>query len=516
MIEPVLTGGEGVKVKPVNRLRWLIAAACCLSAGVSLAAPRKVVVLGLGGRQELLPVVHAGAELLPIGRLIAGLRVQRRHDARAGHLILSRGDHEVTLYEGKSLAAVDGDLKLLSGRVAREGQSWLIPIDAAARLLPPLLGVPVEWRASARVLTIGDVQVPRVDVATEAGGDSVRITFTASEPLAFDVLEQTDRVIVSVLRDLIDAGFVGERLAGGIVDSVRFIGGPQHRFQVTLGERFERLERSQRPGDPTLVLDFKAAAFEARGDVPPRPRRPATEPRSPIVVIDPGHGGGEVGAKGPAGTFEKDVTLAIARKLRWALVNHLGLRVFLTRDRDVDLPLDDRAAIANNFKADLFLSIHANASPRGRAFGSEVYFLSYQATDDESRRLALAEGGLADLEDAAEPGSALEMILWDMAQTEHLEESSALASKLQDELAGLSGKEKRGVKQAPFRVLVGAAMPAALVELAFISNPDEEKLLNSGSHQDRLAGALMRGVSRYFSERASRFEASAPAGSGSR
>ncbi len=513
MIEPVLVGGEGGKVKPVNRLRWLIAAGCCLLAGVSLAAPRKLVVLGLGGRQELLPVVRDGAELLPIGRLIAGLQVARRHDRQAGHLILTRGEHEVTLYDGKSLAAVDGDLKLLSGKVAREAQSWLIPIDAAARLLPPLLGVPVEWRASARVLTVGDIDVPRVDVSTEAKGGSVRVTFSASEPLPFDVLDEADHVTVSVPRDLIDAGFVAERLTGGIVDSIRFLGGPAHRFRVVLGERFERLERFQQRGGPTLVLDFKAAAFEARGDVPPRPRRPVAEPALPIVVIDPGHGGAEVGAKGPGGTFEKDVTLAIARQLRWALVNHLGLRVFLTRDGDVELDLDDRAAIANNYKADMFLSIHANASPRGRAFGSEVYFLSYQATDDESRRLALAEGGLADLQDPAEPGSALEMILWDMAQAEHLEESSALASKLQDEMAELTGAEKRGVKQAPFRVLVGAGMPAALVEVAFISNPDEEKLLISGAHQARLAAALMRGVSRYLAERGPRSDATAAAGS---
>jgi N-acetylmuramoyl-L-alanine amidase len=206
---------------------------------------------------------------------------------------------------------------------------------------------------------------------------------------------------------------------------------------------------------------------------------------------------------GPGGTMEKDVVLAIARRLRDELVNKLGIRVFLTRDRDQEMELDARTAIANNYKADLFISIHANGVRARGAKGSEVYFLSYQASDDEARRMAQIEG-------AAEPigsGQAdadLALILWDMAQAEHLEESSALATRLQDELAGATGSEIRGVKQAPFRVLVGATMPAVLVEVAFISNPQEEKLLASPSFQAKVAAALRRGISRYRSEWAQR------------
>ena len=144
----------------------------------------------------------------------------------------------------------------------------------------------------------------------------------------------------------------------------------------------------------------------------------------------------------------------------------------------------------------------ARSSARG-ASGSEVYFLAYQASDDESRRLAHAEGGeLAQVSAAAGAGGGdLALILWDMAQAEHLEESSALASRIQEELAGVTGSEGRGVKQAPFRVLVGAAMPAVLVEVAFISHPDEEKLLTSDAYQNKLAAGLMRGIRRYELER---------------
>ena len=132
-----------------------------------------------------------------------------------------------------------------------------------------------------------------------------------------------------------------------------------------------------------------------------------------------------------------------------------------------------------------------------------MYFLAYQASDDESRRIAQAEGSAELLGRTAE-GPDLALILWDMAQAEHLEESSALASDLQEELAVVTGSEGRGVKQAPFRVLVGATMPAVLVEVAFISNPEEEKLLASEAYQARVASAIARGIERYRRERAAR------------
>jgi N-acetylmuramoyl-L-alanine amidase len=249
----------------------------------------------------------------------------------------------------------------------------------------------------------------------------------------------------------------------------------------------------------------------------PAPARPAPAESGGLrtVVIDPGHGGAEVGAKGPAGTLEKDVTLAIGRKLRSALANGLGIQAFLTRDKDQEVALDDRTAFANNYKADLFVSIHANASPARGARGSEVYFLSYQASDEESRRLATSEGG--EIVPGASGGagtSDLSLILWDMAQAEHLEESSALATRINEELAEVTGSQGRGIKQAPFRVLVGAGMPAVLVEIAFISNSEDEKLLRSDEYQNKVTAALVRGIARYHRERAQAV-ATAPARPGS-
>jgi N-acetylmuramoyl-L-alanine amidase len=334
------------------------------------------------------------------------------------------------------------------------------------------------------------------------------VVLEASEKVPFQVEQADGRVNVRIARDALLVEFQQDRLTGGIVDRVQFLGGRDNLFAVELGQRFQHLKASEQDAPARLVLEFQAAPLSPRtvaapaANATPATAAPGAPSRPLVVVIDPGHGGEEVGAKGPGGSLEKDVTLAIARKLRAALTNSLGHQVFLTRDKDEDVPLDERAAIANNYKADVFLSVHANASRAKAVSGSEVYFLAYQASDDESRRVALAEGGEILAAPATSGGASdLALILWDMAQAEHLEESSALASRIQEELAHVTGSEGRGVKQAPFRVLVGAAMPAVLVEVAFISHPEEEKLLTSDAYQNQIAAALVRGIRRYETDR---------------
>jgi N-acetylmuramoyl-L-alanine amidase len=484
--------------------RWLAGLALAAPALV-LAADAPLTILTSTQRREITPVVKGEAELVPIDEVLAGFGATITSDPKGGAATLQRGAHEVSLYHRKSLASVDGDLRLLSSPVFLEAGRWLVPVDGLPRLLGPLLERPVEWRAAARVLVVGPLSIPRVSVTTFVSADLVRVVFEASESVPFRVQQETDRVTVIIPRDLVDVSVPPPgRLAGGIVEAVQFLGGRENAFAVLLGARFQKLKASEQESPPRLVLELQGPPLTAGEKAPvapaPRSAAPAAEPGVRTVVIDPGHGGAEVGAHGPGGTLEKDIALSIARKLRSELVTGRGVQVFLTRDQDVDLGLDDRTAIANNYKADLFVSIHANASRVRFAKGSEVYFLSYQASDDESRRMAQLEGA-AEPVSSAPAGSELALILWDMAQAEHLEESSVLASRIQEELAVVTGSEGRGVKQAPFRVLVGAAMPAILVEVAFISNPDEEKLLASDAYQARIAAALARGIERYRRER---------------
>jgi N-acetylmuramoyl-L-alanine amidase len=165
--------------------------------------------------------------------------------------------------------------------------------------------------------------------------------------------------------------------------------------------------------------------------------------------------------------------------------------------------LDDRTSIANHEKADLFLSIHANSSRSASAQGSETYYLSLEASDKIAQEVA-SENEAAGAPAAPTGGSAnpdLDFILWDLAQSAHLKESSEIAETIQVELNAVSDTGSRGIKQAPFRVLVGATMPAVLVEVAFISNVDQEKKLRNPEFQQAIADAVARAVARFFAKR---------------
>jgi N-acetylmuramoyl-L-alanine amidase len=242
-----------------------------------------------------------------------------------------------------------------------------------------------------------------------------------------------------------------------------------------------------------------SGAFPARSPELPAPKAGSAQQEAGFrtVVIDPGHGGSEMGAIGPSGVSEKEVVLDIARRLSDLIVQRLGLDVRLTRESDVDKPKEERTALANNLRADVFISIHANAY-RGRGVrGAETFFLSDRATDDAARRLAAIENNALELQGPASGDNGLQMLLWDMAQTAHLQESAVLAEMIQSNLNRVGGTTDRGIKQAPFVVLKGANMPAVLVEVGFLSNPDEERLLADPSHRQRIADALFASLSEY-------------------
>jgi N-acetylmuramoyl-L-alanine amidase len=258
----------------------------------------------------------------------------------------------------------------------------------------------------------------------------------------------------------------------------------------SVDERVESDPAEESPPIDEIYLTSETSGPTAAEDILSRNSGPTT---LRIVALDPGHGGGEVGAEGKSGLVEKDLVLSIARRLRELLQERLGLQVILTRDGDRDLDLDERTALANNNKADVFISIHADASPSRDAKGSSVYFLSYSSSGGEGS-VASARGRATSSGD-----SGLDFILWDMAQASHLSQSSRLAEIFQEELLTATGTEKgnRGIKQNTFRVLKGATMPAVLVEVGFISNSEEEELLKTRDYQERLAEALYRGVVRF-------------------
>lgn len=244
---------------------------------------------------------------------------------------------------------------------------------------------------------------------------------------------------------------------------------------------------------PRLLLDFYRAPVAEPARHPPTPTEPYT------IVLDPGHGGHDPGAVGPGGLQEKDLTLDVARRVAALLQDELAVRVVLTRTRDQFVALRERTGLANREKADLFLSIHLNAAPAMTAAGTEAYFLSSEASDNAARAAAAFENRVIALEAASRGGSrdVLRTILWDLTQSDFQQEASRFAEALQNTLDRALRVPSRGVKQAPFYVLGGAAMPAVLVEIGFVTNPQEEQRLRDDGYRDRIARALAAGVATY-------------------
>jgi N-acetylmuramoyl-L-alanine amidase len=222
--------------------------------------------------------------------------------------------------------------------------------------------------------------------------------------------------------------------------------------------------------------------------------------RTRLVVIDAGHGGEDVGARG-VGVNEKTVTLAIARQLADALNAVPGVKAMLTRDRDFFIPLHERYKIAEKAHADMFISIHCNSSKRrGHGSGSEVYFLSLKgATDQADKDLADVENA-ADLVGGVAPQAEDDMVnvLYEVRRSSMLERSQLLAETLLDHMAADRRVDARGIKQAGFAVLKSVEFPSALVETAFINNPHEVKLLKDPAFQQRMAQQLATGIKAYF------------------
>ncbi|MDO8426392.1 MAG: N-acetylmuramoyl-L-alanine amidase [Deltaproteobacteria bacterium] len=215
------------------------------------------------------------------------------------------------------------------------------------------------------------------------------------------------------------------------------------------------------------------------------------------IVIDPGHGGKDPGAIGRGGLKEKDVTLRLSRMLREKLANDDGPKVIMTRDADVFIPLEERTAIANKYDADLFISIHINASPRRAASGIETYILNI-SNDEESKRLAARENATS-----TRSVSDLEFILNDLIRTAKTNDSIRLATSVHERLVKSLKESYRdvksnGVKGAPFYVLVGTKMPSILVEVSYISNPAEEKRLQEEKYLREVIEGISTGLMRYI------------------
>ena len=266
--------------------------------------------------------------------------------------------------------------------------------------------------------------------------------------------------------------------------------------QAAIHQSFQ-LEPNQYYGH-RLVIDLHGGKA---GATPAKPAGGLARPRDVIIAIDAGHGGEDPGAIGPGGTYEKDVVLQISKTLARAINRERGMRAVLIREGDYYMSLRKRILSARRHKADLFLSIHADAFPNRKVQGASVYTLSRRGASSEAARWLAERENAADLVGGVsldDKDDVLASVLLDLSQTASLEASIDVADRVLKGLQRVGKVHKKSVQSAGFAVLKSPDIPSILIETAFISNPSEEKKLLSHKHRGKLAGAIVAGLRGYF------------------
>jgi N-acetylmuramoyl-L-alanine amidase len=469
----------------------------------------------IGGAESVprLPVVtHEGRAYVELDRVAA--LIPTKPDATAGSIraYLRLPGHTVTLTRNWARVLVDDKPLVLDAPVRVRKGVWLVPEGFVARVIPKLMAAvapPARTATSPRPPAVQTVSVAAPIVLSRAAVEGDEATL---EELRFRSYPSFTRVVLETsgpVSHRVERGGRAEsrirvsRLAGepraveihdGFVDEVRLErAGPDAVVRVIFDGASGEL-RARTLADPDrLVLDFMrpTAPAEQEGRATMSPLR--------TMVLDAGHGGHDPGATGPTGLMEKELVLDVTRRVARLVSDQLGIKVLLSRDGDHFVPLRERTSFANRAQADVFVSIHANAHREVASQGVETYFLSSEATDNAARQVAALENSVVQLErpQAGGRGDIVKTILWDLAQSQFQEESSRLAEIVQDSMTQSLKIPSRGVKQAGFYVLGGAAMPAILIEIGFVTNPREERKLRDTHYRDDIARAIVAGLAEY-------------------
>jgi N-acetylmuramoyl-L-alanine amidase len=469
-------------------------------------SPTPLTLLSKDGRRTLPVYSVAEQEFVALDDL-AGVFQLAVHDDALGAITVSYKGKTIVLTPEQALASVPGRLISLPAPPSRAGgpagQRWLVPVEFISRALAPIYDVRVDFRKPSHLLVVGDLRVPRVIVRYDAQPAGGRLTLDATPRTPAAVTQDNERLSIRFDADALDLALPSMQPAG-LVQGVRAI--DSTTLAVDLGPRFASFRASTQAVDASsrLTIDIAAAQSETAPNPPPvpTPQPPAppeltgTAAASAIrtIAIDAGHGGDDAGVVGPGGTKEKDLTLAVARRLKTAIESRLGIRVLLTRDEDRNVPIDERTATANHNKADVFVSLHANGSLRPRTAGASILYASFDKGAEEAARASLGTervptfgGGTRDIE----------LVLWDLAQTRYIDRSSVFARILEHQIRGHVPMASRAVDRAPLLVLESANMPAVLVEMGYLTNPDQERQLTGNEVQNALVQSIVDALLRF-------------------
>jgi len=384
----------------------------------------------------------------------------------------------------------------------RRGDDLYLPAQYIVKVFGGKYSGTLRWDTQASALTVSTLAYSVLSVKSEVKQNGTLVSIALADSLPYEYTYFHPNLVVNFSGAKLDPKAVRRARGAGVVDSaftVQHDGSAQVSF--LLNQPIETPYIDYSGGKRTLVLSLKPKIEQKKTP----PQQPDAGSGIRTVVIDPGHGGKDPGAIGPTGVKEKDVVLGIGLELR-KMLEKAGLKVFMTRDKDVFIPLIDRTKFANEKRADIFVSIHADAidgdkKRRDAIRGYKIYFLS-QAKNEEDKMVAMRENAVIQLEDNStkKKYDALQDMLISIAGAEYLRESQELGIIMEQTFGTVQKKIPRlqlGVGQANFWVLNGAYMPSVLVETGFISNSEEEKLLADKRIQYQHAAALSESIVKF-------------------
>ena len=464
--------------------------------------PTPLTLISREGRRAVPTVMQSGQELIALDDIAALFQVMVAEDAPTGGVTVSYRGRTIVLSAEQSIASVNGRIVTLPGPITRAGRRLMVPVEFLSRALGPIYDRRIDLRRASRLLIVGDMNVPRVVARIDAVGPPTRATIEVSPSAPVTVAADVGRVIVRIESDALDLALPA---VGGLIDQIRVGDQPNTLTLILSGSAgMPRTATATADSVARITVEVPAAApppadtsTAAPAPPPPTDSLPvgAPRPRFALIAIDPGHGGADVGVKTSDGLEEKELTLDVARRVRQRLETRLGVRAILTRDDDRALTLDERAAFANNSKADLFLSLHANGALGPGVTGAEVYVLSLDREGETVRRTATAAA--VSLPVLGGGRRLVEVVPWNLAQAAYIDGSAKLAGMLEEELRRRVPMSSRAVQRAAMRVLTGANMPAALVEMAYLTNRDQASKARGDEFRNAVADAVYEAVARF-------------------
>ena len=448
------------------------------------------------GRRAIPTTVANGREFVALDDVASIFQISFREDTLAGGLTVTYKGRTIVVSTNQPLASVSGRAVSLSTPAARIGNRWSVPIDFFSSALSLIYDGRIELRRASRLLIVGDLRVPRVTVRIDSAGPPTRATIEIAPATRTSVVTEPGRLVIRLEADALEATV--PRDGAGLIDQFR-VGEEPTTVTIALADRAgpARAVPVEIDGMTRFQIDVASqvptAETAAPTSAPVEALPPPVEVRSVLgtIVIDPGHGGEDVGVRGRNGSEEKALTLAVAQRVKALIESRLGIRVILTRDGDRGVGLDERAATANNNKAGLFLSLHLNASPVATSAGAEVV---HSRVDRGGGDRGAPEDDTVVLPVFGGTTRAVDLIRWDLAQARHADTSAAFAEILAEHLRERVKMGARPRRDLPLRVLTSVNMPAVLVEMAYLSNADQEKLAQSDAYQVSVAQSILDAV----------------------